>query len=109
MKLSPFQQQQLADLRDRLAFCEKAGFATSADVLRQEIRRLGRGVDPEAPQLDESDRRPRKRVTRSRPISQGRYIVNLTCGHQVTVNGVRSRQAPALRAPFTAICTVCNP
>ena len=51
-----------------------------------------RGLDPDAPKISTADRRPRKRVIWSRPLSGGRYFVRLTCRHTATVKGVSSKQ-----------------
>ena len=106
---TPMEQQQINELRDKLAMFEGLGYTASAKEVRRKLRALQRGVDPDAPKIDTTDRRPRKRVIWSRPLSGGRYFVRLTCRHTATVNGVPSKQTAFLRAPYTAICTTCNP
>lgn len=102
-------QQQIDELRDKLAMFERLGYTASAKETRRKLRALQRGLDPDAPKISMRDDRPRKRVIWSRPLSGGRYFVRLTCRHTATVKGVPSKQTAFARAPYTAICPVCNP
>lgn len=97
-------------MREQLRLFESMGYKASAKALRHKIRALERGIDPDAPKIDTRDRRPRKRVTWSRPARRkGYFFVRLTCGHLIDAKGVPSKQTAFPRAPYTAICPICNP
>ena len=98
----------LDELRAKLKVFESFGYKASAKELRRRIRALERGQDPDAPQITEPPR-PRKRVKWSRLDSGGRYRVRMVCGHMATVNGVACKGGLGHRAPFTAVCPICNP
>lgn len=108
-ELGPAVSHDLDTMREQLRLFESMGYKASAKALRHKIRALERGIDPDAPKIDTRDRRPRKRVTWSRPARrQGYFFVRLTCGHLIDAKGVPDRDG-FKRAPHTAICPTCNP
>lgn len=98
------------ELRTKLKTFEGLGYKASAREVRRKIRAIERGIDPDAPKIDTRDRRPRKRVTWSRPSRRaGYFFVRLTCGHRLDVKGVPAKQSALSRAPYTAVCMTCDP
>lgn len=102
------QREQIQILRDALKMAECLGSASTMREIRRKIRAIERGQDPDAPRIV-VERKPRKRVTWSRPgRRKGYFFVRLTCGHLIDSKGVPDRDG-FQRAPHTAICPTCNP